>query len=144
MVAPVADRASQRPKTVTSQRVFRAQPPPVCAAGLPSTFKEIPRPYVHRSHHPQLEHQPAHHDPAGQLPHHEHRPPARGPAARHAATNVSRSARATLVSPASNALRHWLLRRESVLRIVIAEQSPLSQLLYDSGVVQRLIGRQAG
>jgi len=30
MVAPVADRASQRPKTVTSQRVFRARSRPVC------------------------------------------------------------------------------------------------------------------
>jgi hypothetical protein len=31
-VAPVADRASQRPKTVTSQGDFHAMPPPVCAA----------------------------------------------------------------------------------------------------------------
>jgi hypothetical protein len=31
MVAPLADRASQRPKTVTSQGVFQAEPPPVCA-----------------------------------------------------------------------------------------------------------------
>ena len=31
MVAPLADRASQRPKTVTSQGVFQTVPPPVCA-----------------------------------------------------------------------------------------------------------------
>ena len=72
MFASVADRASQRPKTVTSQRVSQPVPLPVLAAG-PSvhTFKEFARNDVHRNHHRthnQPEPTPSIHNPTHQHP----------------------------------------------------------------------------
>jgi hypothetical protein len=54
-VASVTNRASQHPKTVTSQGVFQAVPPPVSQQSWRLAFntlsKEIPRTNVHSNHH---------------------------------------------------------------------------------------------
>jgi len=69
MVASVADRASQRPKTVTSQGFFPARAAiSLRGRAFHPTFKEIARTDVHSNYH-RTHNRPAHHEPDHNLAH---------------------------------------------------------------------------